>query len=141
MIHYALKCDKGHGFESWFQSAAAFDSLAKAGHVACVECGSTDVTKAVMAPNVAAARKDARPAAPLGPKSKREEALAALRREVEANSDYVGGKFAQEARAMYLGTAPERAIYGEANLAEAKALIEDGVPVAPLPFLPNRKAN
>ncbi|TMM55195.1 DUF1178 family protein [Sulfitobacter sabulilitoris] len=160
MIHYALKCKEGHSFESWFQSAAAYDALSGAGHVACVECGSTQVSKAVMAPRVAAARPhaDGARAAPRaaepdrqgtaqadgplrGKPDARQKALAALRRQVEANSDYVGGDFAREARAMHLGTAPERPIYGEANLAEAKALVEEGIPVAPLPFLPNRKAN
>ena len=67
--------------------------------------------------------------------------LAELRRKVEENSDYVGKDFAREARKIHLGDAPERAIYGEAKPDEAKALIEDGVPVAPLPFIPSRKTN
>jgi hypothetical protein len=75
------------------------------------------------------------------PRSEAEAALAKLRKHVEENADYVGDKFADEARSMYLGATPERAIYGEANGAQAKALIEDGIPVAPLPFIPNRKAN
>ncbi|MBW4707687.1 DUF1178 family protein [Roseobacter sp. YSTF-M11] len=141
MIHYALKCENGHSFESWFQSASAFDGLKKAGHLACTVCGSADVTKAIMAPRVSTA-PDAENAKPLtGAKTAQEQALADIRRHVEENAVYVGPKFAEEARSMYLGATPERAIYGEANQAEAKALIEDGVPVAPLPFLPNRKAN
>ena len=75
------------------------------------------------------------------PQSQTEAMLAKLRKHVEENADYVGSKFAEEARSMYLGATPERAIYGEANGAEARALIEEGVPVAPLPFMPNRKAN
>ena len=75
------------------------------------------------------------------PATPAEQALAELKKKIEANSDYVGDKFAQEARAMHTGDAPERAIYGEANLEEAKSLIEDGVPVAPLPFRPGRKSN
>ncbi|WP_375228328.1 DUF1178 family protein [Roseobacter sp. S98] len=140
MISYTLKCDNGHRFDSWFQSAEAFDKLASAGHLACAECGSGAVSKAMMAPRVSTS--DAVEASPLqAPASEAEQKLAELRRHVEENADYVGGKFAEEARSMYLGATPERAIYGEANGEEAKKLIEDGIPVAPLPFLPGRKAN
>ncbi len=141
MIQYALICEEGHRFESWFKSASAFETLEKAGHLSCGVCGGSNVKKAVMAPRVASHRTE-QEAAPLSkPKSDAEAALAALRKHVEDNADYVGGRFAEEARSMYLGAMPERAIYGEANGAEAKALIEDGVPVAPLPFVPNRKSN
>ena len=143
MIRYTLNCADGHGFESWFQSAEAFDRLLAAGHVACAVCGSDKVTKTLMAPSVRPARKAATPEAPTlsKPASKTEEAVAAMRRQIEANSDYVGLNFAAEARAMHEGDAPERSIYGEARIEEAKRLIEDGIPVAPLPFLPARKAN
>lgn len=139
MIKYALKCDEGHGFESWFASATAFDSLKSAGHVTCAVCGSGAVEKAVMAPRVTT-DKARDPEVPATPKAKRPD-LAKLRAEVEKNATYVGGNFAREARAQYLGERPGRPIYGEANAAEAKSLIEDGVPVAPLPFVPTRKAN
>lgn len=141
MIQYALKCKNGHHFESWFQSVSAFDVLEKAGHLSCVVCGDADVGKAIMAPRVSTSGAGAALPALSEPASEAEKALAALRKHVEANADYVGTRFAEEARAMYLGTAPERAVYGEANGAEAKALMEEGVPVMPLPFLPNRKAN
>ncbi len=147
MIRYALKCGSDHAFESWFQSVAAFDSLDRSGHVACPVCGSTDVAKTLMAPAVRAARDAAPLPAPVpdrplaAPASKIEAALAALRREVEKNSDYVGLNFAAEARAIHAGDAPERSIYGEARPEEARKLIEDGVPVAPLPFIPQRKTN
>ena len=141
MIQYALKCDKGHQFESWFQSASAFDALAKSGHLNCALCGSADVAKAVMSPRVSSNTAAPSATALSTPQSEAEKAISAMRKHVEENADYVGGSFAEEARSMYLGATPERAIYGEANGAEAKALIEDGVPVAPLPFLPNRKAN
>ncbi|ABG31751.1 DUF1178 domain-containing protein [Roseobacter denitrificans] len=141
MIQYALKCDEGHQFESWFQSASAFDALAKSGHLSCAVCGSTDVAKAIMSPRVSSNADAPKVPALTSEQSDSEKALAALRKHVEDNADYVGSNFAQEARSMYLGATPERAIYGEANGTEAKALIEDGVPVAPLPFLPNRKAN
>lgn len=167
MIRYALKCPAGHRFESWFQNAAAYDALAEAGHVACPTCGATGVEKCLMTPDVRLPRTGADepqgpapsggPSAPGGPnapgapnaptapdsqpESAQARALAALKAKVEAESDYVGDRFAKEARAMHAGETPERAIYGEAKPAEAIALIEDGVPVAPLPFTPSRKLN
>lgn len=142
MIQYALRCDQGHDFDSWFQSAAAFDALKGSGHISCAVCGSGDVDKAVMAPRVSVPVTSTEKEGPLrAPSSDSETAIAELRRHLEKNADYVGPRFAEEARSMYLGATPERAIYGEANVAEAKQLIEDGVPVAPLPFRPTRKAN
>lgn len=145
MIQYSLKCVEGHQFDSWFQSAVAFDKLQAAGHVSCAVCGSDEVAKALMAPRVSHGEKPAQPETPQGPLSApahpAEQALARLRAHVEANSDYVGSRFAQEARAMHLGEAPERPIWGEARQEEARALIEDGIPVAPLPFTPTRKSN
>ncbi len=161
MIKYALKCNDGHSFESWFASAQAYDGLKAAGHIVCVVCGSSDVTKAIMAPRVSTARAKSTPAAediapvtdqaappqsssrpPSAPSPEQlERALSAMRADVEKNATYVGGAFAKEARAQHLGDVPDRPIYGEANAAEAKALIEDGIPVAPLPFVPTRKAN
>lgn len=145
MIQYALKCADGHSFDSWFQSSDAFDKLHAAGMVACAVCGSTEVEKSVMAPRVQASRDKAQPDAPRRPLSEpaspAEQALAELRRRIEANSDYVGRNFAAEARAIHEGEAPARSIYGEARPDEARALIEDGIPVAPLPFRPQRKSN
>ena len=140
MILYALQCDHDHDFESWFKSAQAFETLLAAGMVSCSLCGSTKVHKKLMAPAVRPAR-DATDAPLTTPRSKVEEAFAALRRQVEENSEYVGGGFAAEARRIHEGEAPERAIYGEAKPDEARQLIEDGVQIAPLPFLPRRKAN
>lgn len=139
MIRYALKCDRDHGFESWFKTSAAFDALKASGHVACPVCGSTAVEKALMAPTVRPP-EEGRPQL-RDPASPMEEAMAALRREVEANSEYVGLGFAAEARAIHAGEAPGRSIYGEARPEEARALLEEGVPVAPLPFMPPRKTN
>lgn len=151
MIQYALKCSDGHSFDSWFQSAAAFDRLSAAGMVTCAVCGCEKVEKAVMTPRVRPARNSVAKTAPdkpapdqismTTPAPEIEEILSELRRKVEENSDYVGKDFATEARKIHLGDAPERAIYGEAKPEEAKALVEDGVPVAPLPFIPSRKAN
>ncbi|WP_170507539.1 DUF1178 family protein [Ruegeria arenilitoris] len=151
MIQYALKCSNGHTFDSWFQSAAAYDKLASSGMVTCAVCGCADVEKAIMTPRVRPAREAvAKTIAPMpeaetidvaAPAPDIEKVLAELRRKVEENSDYVGKDFASEARKIHLGDAPERAIYGEAKPDEAQALIDDGVPVAPLPFVPSRKTN
>ena len=132
MIRYALKCREGHEFESWFQSASAFDALAKSGHVNCVTCGSAEVSKALMAPGVAV-KPDT------GASDAQAQAIAKMRREVEENATYVGGNFAKKAREMHDGLTPETSIFGEANLTEARALIEEGIPVVPLPFKPKQK--
>jgi hypothetical protein len=149
MIRYSLSCARGHSFDSWFQNAAAFDALRAAAQVACPVCGDTAVAKELMAPAVRPARQaEARIAAPAptggplsAPQTELEAAIAALRRQIEENSDYVGLNFAAEARRMHAGEVPERPIHGEARPDEAKRLIEEGVPVAPLPFLPQRKVN
>lgn len=146
MIQYTLKCSNDHRFDSWFQSAEGFDKLKAAGMVTCAICGDTKVEKAIMAPRVRPARSAAAPvkeaekslSAPANPA---EQALAELKKQVEKNADYVGANFAQAARSMHMGDTPERAIYGEAKPEEAKSLIEDGVPVVPLPFMPGRKSN
>ncbi|MBL3571437.1 hypothetical protein BV509_07380 [Rhodovulum sulfidophilum] len=150
MIRYALTCADGHRFESWFQSAAAFDTLLSGGHVTCAVCGNGAVSKALMAPNVATDRPGADPAPPertqsaptlSAPAHPAEQALADLRKRIEEKSDYVGLRFVQEARDMHAGLSPARPIHGEARADEALRLIEDGIPVAPLPFLPSRKTN
>ena len=145
MIRYTLSCKKGHEFESWFPSADAFDALSSIGKITCPECGSKEVEKALMAPGVRPAGKSDAKAADTAsltvPRNKREAALAAIRAKVEAESDYVGLNFASEARAMHEGDTPHRSIYGEANAEDAKSLVEDGVPVAPLPFTPRSRAN
>ena len=144
MIRYALHCAEGHRFESWFKSASAFDALLASGHVTCAVCGSAQVSKALMAPLVlakdSAAPVKAEAAAP-APVSQddRDKAIAQMRAHVEENATYVGGKFAEKAREIQEGIAPDAAIYGEASGEEARALIEDGVPVLPLPFKPKQK--
>ena len=143
MIQYSLKCENDHSFDSWFASADAYDKLAENGMVSCAVCGSTKVSKAIMAPRVRTTKGKEAPVAPTLPteKSAAEQAMAEMRAQVEQNSEYVGTNFATEARSMHLGDAPERAIYGEAKPEEAKSLIEDGIPVTPLPFMPTRKSN
>lgn len=141
MIKFNLKCSEDHAFESWFGSSDDFEKVQAAGMVTCPQCGSDDVAKTLMAPKVRTARKAEAAAALRDAKSDTEKALAAMRKDVEDNSEYVGLNFASEARAMHDGDKEHRAIYGEAKPEEAKSLIEDGVPVAPLPFVPKRKTN
>lgn len=146
MIRYALICDKDHAFDSWFQSADAFDKLHHAGLVSCAVCGGAQVRKSVMAPRIGKTSDTKTDVAPVdrplsAPASTAEQAFKELREKVEANSEDVGENFASEARKIHNGEAPERAIRGEAKLQDAKALIEDGVPVTPLPFMPKGKTN
>ena len=113
----------------------------------CAVCGVADVNKVLMAPAVRPARKNADQSGPKGPgplstpATPAEQMIAEMREKVESNSEYVGSEFAKKARAMHNGDAPETSIYGEANLEEAKKLVEDGVPVLPLPFRPSGKDN
>ena len=142
MIRYSLRCDQGHDFDGWFRSSDGFETLRAAGQVNCAICGSAKVEKALMAPRVAHGGEGAPDSPDLhSPRDGHEAALEKLRRHVEANSDYVGMSFAAEARAMHEGAAPERAIHGEAGLEDARKLIEDGIPVAPLPFRARQRAN
>ena len=145
MIRFALKCAEGHSFDSWFQSGDAYEALAEKGLVTCAICGGTEVTKAIMAPRVAGGDIVEVPEAPntplQSPPHPAEEALRAMREHVEKTSTYVGGNFAREARAQHVGDVPEKPIHGEANAKEARALIEDGVPILPLPGTIGRKSN
>lgn len=145
MIRYSLKCEQDHSFDSWFQSAEAFEKLLDAGMITCSVCGALGVEKAVMAPQVRVARETAGKSAPTGPlsapASPAEQALAEMRKKVEENSENVGKDFAAVARAIHDGDAPERPIYGEAKVQDAKALIDDGIPVMPLPWGDKGKAN
>jgi hypothetical protein len=157
MIRYDLVCKDGHGFDSWFSSSQTYDSLRQRGHLSCPVCGTSEVLKALMAPAVRTATPPDSAATIRAPEASvpamasslapemasllREAALAKLRRELEANSEYVGLSFATEARRMHEGDVPERAIHGEARPEDARRLIEDGIPVAPLPFIPSRQQN
>lgn len=150
MIRYDLRCARGHGFDAWFRDSAAYDAQAAAGLIACAVCGVPQVEKRLMAPAVrtgpAAAEAPeptpaalpALPALSAPPDSPAAAALAALRRRVEETAEYVGPRFAEEARRLHETGEGARAIWGEATAAEAEALAEDGVPVAPLPWLPPR---
>lgn len=136
MIRYTLSCTNGHSYDSWFQSAEAYDTLAEKKMIQCEICGAQDVSKAMMSPQVMTAPAPLSQAA-----SQDQNALQELRRQVEENADYVGTNFATEVRAMHEGDETYRPIWGEAEVSEAQALLEDNIPVAPLPFIPQRKVS
>jgi len=147
VIRYALSCVRGHSFESWFRDAAAFDEQAAAGLLACPTCGSQGVEKAIMAPHVAQNAQKPAPAAPeerpvslVSPEDAELRAkVKALREHLTANADYVGTGFADEARRIHAGESEGRSIYGEASPGDARALLEEGVEILPLPSLPDER--
>jgi hypothetical protein len=158
VIRYALSCDRGHDFESWFQNSAAYDKQAKRGLVSCPLCGSAKVEKAIMAPRLA--RKDkstpitapaeetvpspapepATPVAMISPQEREfRKKLKELRDHLTSNADNVGKKFPEEARKMHYGETEHRSIYGEASSQDAKELHEEGIEFHPLPVLPDER--
>ncbi|MEE4237075.1 MAG: DUF1178 family protein [Anderseniella sp.] len=145
MIRYSLICDKEHGFDGWFGSSDDFDKQVKRGLVECPMCGSIKVSKALMTPGVPAKsnrKNDAEPVkalhAPADPKLQAMmQMVRKLREQVEANADYVGDRFAEEARRIHYGEEDPRGIYGEATLQDAVELHEEGIDVLPLPKLPD----
>ncbi len=147
MIVYRLRCENGHEFEGWFKSSKACDSQSKSGSLECPTCATTNVTKAIMAPNIAVKGENKVSPAKKGTTVKDVDSATfgkmavAVRDYVEKNFDYVGEKFPEEARRIHYGEADERGIYGEASSDETKALIDEGVDIAPLPGLSKRKTN
>jgi hypothetical protein len=141
MIRYALRCAGGHEFESWFQSSEAFEALADRNLLTCVECGGTEVSKALMAPRVGGEGGQAGdcPAPQTGSRGRAGKALGKLRDKLETESDWVGDRFVSEVRAIHGGDAPERPLWGKAAPDEARSLLEDGIPIAPVPFGPRKK--
>jgi hypothetical protein len=149
MIKFALLCARGHEFQSWFQSSEAFDTQVESGLVLCPLCQVTEVTKAIMAPAIASRCEAARAQPPAQAQSQTKVALLdrhdlksravidAFRRRIFAEADDVGSRFAEEARNIHSGLVPERAIHGQASIGDARALIEDGVPVLPVPPSPD----
>jgi hypothetical protein len=137
MICFALVCDQGHGFDAWFASGDAYEVQATARAVFCPDCGSHAV-KAPMAPAVKKGRLDASrdPDPRLGERKKTYAFLKGLRAHLAANAENVGPTFPEEARKMHYGEVETRSIYGEASLAEARSLHEEGIPTVPLPLLP-----
>ncbi|GJE00932.1 DUF1178 family protein [Methylobacterium isbiliense] len=151
MIRYALACEAGHEFESWFPSGDSYDAQAARGLVTCPHCDSPKVTKRIMAP--ALGRREAAPVpAPAAPQAAPEPVrlmseperqlramLKSLHEHVARTSDHVGPRFAEEARRMHYGEIESRSIYGEASLDDARALLEEGIAVQPLPPLPDER--
>lgn len=148
MIKFALRCARGHEFESWFQSGEAFETQSKAGRVLCPLCQATDVTKAIMAPAITSKTlaEPGKPPVPqdvpskvvlLDPYDHESRAmLSALRNRIFAEAEDVGMRFAEEARKIYNGAVEERPIHGQVNFEEARALIEEGIDIFPIPPLP-----
>jgi hypothetical protein len=154
MIHYDLRCAKDHVFDAWFRDSAAFDELARQKKLSCPMCGSKKVVKAPMAPRIAKSVGEAEAPAPAaapepampqpaagqaGPRMMammqgRRQMLEALKQHVEANCDYVGADFAEEARKIHYGEVEKRGIYGEATEEEASALADEGIEVQSLPW-------
>lgn len=138
MIRFSLVCDKDHEFEAWFRSNDDFDTQSKRGFVECPACGSKKVGKALMAPSVSTGRKKEQIALAMGEAQKQALAqLKAMAGKVRENADYVGDKFAEEARKIHFGETEARGIYGEATLDEARSLAEDGVEFMPIPVFPD----
>ena len=158
MIRYNLRCDRGHEFESWFQSSSAYESQERRHLIDCPACGSSKVERAIMAPRIVSkkGRDTAQPAAATQPAPAPAEATATestslmmaqerelraklkeLRDHIVKNADNVGDRFPNEARKMHYGDIEHRPIYGEASPDEARALIDEGVEVSPLPTLPD----
>ena len=153
MIRYNLRCERGHAFESWFQSSQAYETQEKRQLVNCPSCGSAKVERAIMAPQIvskksrdrtapvpAAAADTAVPSStPLMMAQERElrAKLRELRYHIVKNADNVGERFPNEARKMHYGDIEHRPIYGEASPEEARSLIDEGVEVSPLPGLPD----
>ncbi len=131
MIKFDLKCRRDHVFEAWFRDSAAYEEQVDANRIVCPECGARKVEKAVMAPRVAKNTEKA---------LEMRRALQALRSKVEADCDYVGPQFAEEARKIHYGETEARGIYGETSTEEAEALAEEGVPFARVPWLPKESA-
>ena len=137
MIQYSLHCSNAHSFDAWFKNAAAFDEQQARGIVTCAICGSHEVSKAVMAPAVARAGSEKMSLSAGHPDAaKLRELLRAYRQKVVSEADYVGDKFAEEARKIHFEEVEARGIYGEATRDEVMALAEDGIEFAPLPDLP-----
>ncbi|MCB1547981.1 MAG: DUF1178 family protein [Hyphomicrobiaceae bacterium] len=147
MIRYRLVCKKGHEFEAWFRNSATYDRQAKRKQVTCPDCGSNNVEKALMAPGIVSKSESAQPVAAPAPamtqaagmpeeQRKMLEALRKVRDEVLAKSEYVGPRFAEEARKIHYEESEPRGIYGEASPSEVQELEEEGVPCYPIPVLP-----
>jgi len=140
MIRYSLRCTADHEFEGWFQNSSAFEKQAESGLLACPECGSPDVSRALMAPAVQGTRRDTPPAPPEQKQVATDDAalkqqLLTLRRKIEENFDHVGSKFAEEARKIHYGDTDPRGIYGDTTAEEREALADEGIEIGTVPWL------
>lgn len=142
MIVYDLKCGEDHVFEAWFKDSAAYAAQAKGRKIICPVCGNKRVEKALMAPNIAT--KSERTPAPPDPRKAQfvahMQALGELRKKVEESCDYVGPRFAEEARKIHYGESQARGIYGEATTDDAESLSDEGVEFAKIPWVPRQDA-
>lgn len=142
MIVFDLKCGTGHVFEAWFGSSDAYEAQRAGGMIQCPMCGDGDIGKAVMAPNVSAKGNQAPAVTPAALKAAM-AAVAEIQSKMLEKSEWVGSAFADTARAMHLGETPSAPIHGQATADETRALIDEGVPVAPLlvPVVPPEACN
>jgi hypothetical protein len=131
MILFALRCSSGHEFEGWFRDGDGFEAQQQAAEIACPECGDTQVEKALMAPAIGRSHKKSPPISP----AQMRAALIELRRQVETNCDYVGERFAEEARKIHYGEIDPRGIYGEATAEESHELSEEGISFGRIPWV------
>ena len=161
MIRFQLRCDRGDSFEAFFRNNSDYDLQRAGGQISCPACGSTGVEKAIMAPAVLSGRRRAEtvtaPPPPVSPDTpvpvvneppllaanpemaKAIEMMREIGKQVRANSDYVGPRFAEEARKIHYMEAPPRSIYGEATGTEVQELAEEGIGFQPLPVLPEER--
>jgi len=138
VIQYSLICENAHKFDAWFKSAAAYDEQHARGIVTCPVCMSEVVEKAIMAPAVNRTDGERVSLSAGHPEARQlREMMRALRKKVTSEADYVGDKFADEARKIHFKESDARGIYGEATRDEVTGLIEDGIDFMPLPNLPD----
>ncbi len=130
MILFSLRCAQGHEFEAWFRDGEGFAAQQKAGEIACPDCGDCSVEKAIMAPRLSRSRENLLPIA-----VEMRQKLLDLRRQVEANCDYVGARFAEEARRIHYGESERHGIYGEASEEESRALTDEGIEFGRIPWV------
>ena len=131
MILFALRCANGHEFEGWFRDSDGFDAQRQAGEIACPHCGDAAVEKAVIAPRLGRSR-----ATPPAVLAEMRKALVEMRRQIETNCDYVGGRFAEEARRIHYGETDPRGIYGEASDEQSRQLADEGISFGKVPWIP-----
>jgi hypothetical protein len=132
MILFTLRCSSEHQFEAWFRDGGTFEAQQQAGEVACPHCGDSKVEKAPMAPNIGRSREAKGP--PISPAQMR-AMLVAKRQQVEQNCDYVGERFAEEARRIHYGEVDPHGIYGEATNDESAALVDEGIEFGRIPWI------